>query len=232
MFFTSWLQTYLHTIRKNPRYLTKRKSCHFAPAAEILEDRTLLSTLLGEVEPNDTVGTANPVPLGFDAGEDFAVDISGTLTNSDADVFAVDLVAGDIFGANLSGDGTHLTFRDPSGTELIGSGQDRSSFYPAVSPLPGGGNAVLSWVVDTAGTYTVAVDDGDGAYTANLRVFRPVLESQQRGNHQILFLDFDGETINAQTTCLCGFGNSVANLSPLSGFLTDCGSWVPATKTL
>jgi hypothetical protein len=87
--------------------------------------------------------------------------------------------------------------------------------------LPGGGNASLSWVVDTAGTYTLAIDGGVGFYAAQLAVFRPELESQQRNDRQILFLDFDGETIDAAN--VFGFGNSTANLSPLSAFLDGWG---------
>ena len=98
--------------------------------------------------------------------------------------------------------------------ELIGSGQDVTFIHPLVSPLPGGGNASLSWVVDTTGTYTIAVDRGTGPYLMDLQVFRTELEQQNRRDHQILFLDFDGETIDA--TQIFGFGNPNANLSPLS----------------
>lgn len=95
----------------------------------------------------------------------------------DVDFFAVELEPGDIFGANVGGGGQHLTFYSPGGTELIGSDQDITGIHPAASPLPGGGNAALSYVIDTAGTYAVAVDQGQGDYTLNLRAFRPVMES-------------------------------------------------------
>lgn len=32
--------------------------------------------VVGESEPNDTIATADPVPLGFDPGEDPEVDVS------------------------------------------------------------------------------------------------------------------------------------------------------------
>ena len=76
-------------------------------------------------------------------------------------------------------------------------------------------------MIDTAGTYAIAVDGGVGPYTLDLAAFRPELESQDRSDRQILFLDFDGETIDA--TEVFGFGNSVANLSPLSSFLAGWG---------
>ena len=60
-----------------------------------------------------------------------------------------------------------------------------------------------------------------GPYTLDWAAFRPELESQDRNDRQILFLDFDGETIDA--TEFFGFGNSVANLSPLSSFLAGWG---------
>ena len=157
----------------------------------------------------------------FDSSSGGGVGSTGTyfvtigLDEVNEDFFAVDLQPGDIFGANVGGGATHLTFRDPSGSELIGSGQDATFVHPAASPLPGGGNAALSWVVDAAGTYTIAVDGGSGPYDLNLRVFRPELESQQRTDHQILFLDFDGETLDTSIFGLPG----QRTLSPLSAFL-------------
>ncbi|MCH7751227.1 MAG: DVUA0089 family protein [Planctomycetes bacterium] len=148
-------------------------------------------------------------------GADPVAEVEPNHLVAEVDFFAIDLEPGDIFGANVSGGGTHLTFRAPDGSELVGSGQDLTFIHPVASPLPGGGNAALSYVIDTTGTYTIAVDQGSGSYTLNLRVFRPELESQLRRNHQILFLDFDGQTINT-------FG-STANLSPLSAFLAGWG---------
>ena len=82
-----------------------------------------------------------------------------------------------------------------------------------------GGTASLAWVVDTPGTYTLAVDEGRGQYGLSLRLFRPVLELQSRRNHQILFLDFDGAKIAGST-----FGQPFnPTLSPLSSFLRGWG---------
>ena len=94
-----------------------------------------------------------------------------------------------------------------------------STVFPDQSPLPRGGNATLTQVVSARGTYTIAVDDGAGPYELRLRVFRPQLESQRRRDHQILFLDFGGETFN---TAVLG-GPGVRNLSPLSTFLDGWG---------
>ncbi len=66
----------------------------------------------------------------------------------------------------------------------------------------------------------LAVDGGVGAYEMDVASFRPYLETQERGTRQVLFLDFDGETISAND--LFGVGAEVAPLSPLVDFL---GNW-------
>jgi hypothetical protein len=142
------------------------------------------------------------------------------LNVGDADYYALDLNAGDILGANVAGGANGLSLRDSGGVELLGSHQDASFIYPAASPLPGGGNAALAWVIDTPGTYYVRADGSGLAepYDLNLRVFRPVLEAELIGTHQILFLDFDGANVDRS---IFG-GGGVAVLSPLSSFL---GGW-------
>ncbi|MFV2067560.1 MAG: hypothetical protein ACC645_11325, partial [Pirellulales bacterium] len=141
------------------------------------------------------------------------------LDANDLDFFQLDLEAGDILGANVTGAAGRISLRDSSGSELMGSGQDVTFIHPAASPLPGGGNAALSWVIDTPGTYYIAVQDGTGAYDLQLRLFRPVLESSLTGARQILLLDFDGATID---TSIFGAGG-LATLSPLSTFLPGWG---------
>ncbi|MCA9241590.1 MAG: hypothetical protein KDA37_15375, partial [Planctomycetales bacterium] len=174
----------------------------------------------GESEPNDSLATADALPLGFDAGEDPAVDVAGTLASqSDVDVFRVQLQPGDILGANLGGGAFELALVDAAGAVLMGSAQDLTGIHPFSSPLPGGGNAALSWVVDTAGDYYVAVGSGIGAYNLNLRVFRPTLEQQEYGAHQTLFIDFDGATLD---TSIFG-GAGVATLSGLDAYLPGWG---------
>ena len=158
---------------------------------------------------------------GFGVGSTGFYDVVISLTTPDIDYFAVDLAPGDIFAAYVSGGATHLTFRAPDGTELVGSGQNASFAAPTASPLPGLGNAALSYVIDAAGTYTIAVDQGSGAYDLNLRVYRPALEDALEGTEQILYLDFDGASIDA--TDVFGFGNPAADLSPLASYLPGWG---------
>ncbi len=168
----------------------------------------------------------SPFPLDpFDSDSGFGVDTEGTysitigLNASDQDYFAIELEAGDIIGANVLSAGTHITLFDPSGAERIGSGQDLAGAFPGASTLPTGGNASLAYVVDASGTYTVRVFGVTGSYTVQLRAFRPVLESSVADTEQILFIDFNGATIN--TSIFGSPGNAV--LSPLSAFLTRWG---------
>ncbi|MFQ5568931.1 MAG: T9SS type A sorting domain-containing protein [Rhodothermales bacterium] len=141
------------------------------------------------------------------------------LDTKDVDFYSIDLHAGDVLGADLSGHAKHVTLFDPSGLELMGSGLDPSSLLPLASPLPHGGNAGLAYVLAASGRYAVSVETGDGAYTLALRVFRPILEAVPRPL-QTLFLDFDGATLDAET--LFG-GNPDATLSPLASFLENFG---------
>ncbi len=139
----------------------------------------------------------------------------------DVDVYSFSLLPGDILGATVDGGPNHLTLRDAAEQVLVGSGQDLTLYQPLDSSLPTGGNASLSWVADSPGVYTLAVDGGFGEYELELAVFRPALEAGDRGQRQVLFLDFDGATLDAQS--LFGFGNAQATLSPFSSFLEDFG---------
>ncbi len=140
---------------------------------------------------------------------------------TDVDYYSFDLAAGDIFGASISGSGHRLELYRPDGTLAIGSSQDRGSIvYPANSPLPVGGTAVLSYVIDTPGRYFLAAASSFGSYSLQLRDFRPVLESQPVYSHQILFLDFDGASVNVPLA-IPYFPNTNpdAHLAPMSSYL-------------
>ena len=185
--------------------------------------RPLVNALItvGETEPNNSQGAADAIPLGFGVGQDVAVDVTGTLTSGDQDWFNFNLNAGDILGVNRIGGGFNLSLFTPAGAFQMGSNTDASFIYPPASPLPGGGNRALAFVAPTTGNYALRLLSGTGAYTTQFRVFRPVLEGQEIFNKQILFLDFDGATVNAQA--LFGQGNTNAVLSPLSSFLAGWG---------
>lgn len=174
-----------------------------------------------ELEPNNTQATANFIGLGFDPGEDPEYDVSGTLTAGDIDFFSFDVLPGDVLGVNRQGVGSLLQLLDPAGALFIGSSADNTFIYPVASPLPGGGGRAFAWVVDAPGTLALRVSGGTGAYTLQVRLFRPGLQDEVLGTHQTLFVDFDGATINAQA--IFGQGSTNAVLSPLSSFLAGWG---------
>lgn len=142
------------------------------------------------------------------------------LDYGDDDHFLLELQAGDVLG--VSGDGAiRLTqLLDGDDTERIVSLQDASDIYPATSPLPGGGNAVLAYLVEATGDYVVNAYGLHGDYNLQLRVFRPPLEQSAMGEKQILFLDFDGATVDP---AIFGADPAQATLSPLVDFLPNWG---------
>jgi hypothetical protein len=135
----------------------------------------------------------------------------------DRDLFAVRLRAGDVLGASTSGGAARLTVYDPHGVEVKGSTQDASIAYPAQSPLPGGGRAVVDHVAAEDGLHYVAVSDGAGAYGVTVETYRPALEGDPVT--QTLFLDFNGARVN---TVIWG-GPGVRQLAPLRDFLPRWG---------
>ncbi|MCA9259400.1 MAG: Ig-like domain-containing protein, partial [Planctomycetales bacterium] len=173
-----------------------------------------------ESEPNNAIADATPIALGFEALEDTAVDVSGTLANaSDVDFYRIDLRPGDVLGVSVDGSANFLSLRDHLNFELLGSDVDVSDIYPDASPLPGGGTASLARVIDREGAYFIAVSGTTGAYDLQLRVYRPTLENELRGVHQTLFIDFDGADIDRSIFGVSG----TSAFSPLSDFLSRWG---------
>jgi hypothetical protein len=155
--------------------------------------------------------------LGF--ASEGTYDVTLGINVVDEDYYSFDLEPGDVIAANLLGTfGTRVTLFDPSAVQRIGSGQEVSFQQPG--PFPGGGIASFAYVVETAGTHAVHVSNVPGAYTIELRVFRPLLEQQLAGTAQTLFVDFDGATFDR------GIFNAPpgsVTLSPLSAFLASWG---------
>ncbi|MFN3189526.1 MAG: Ig-like domain-containing protein [Aureliella sp.] len=150
-----------------------------------------------EVEPNNGLTSATLVPL---AGN-FGVNISGTGGARDVDWFAVDLEAGAIVDARLIAGqlatSPQIAMYDPTGREIIASAGIPTS--PEGSPLTGADPAAvnptdiaLHYVIPTAGRYYYRLGSLSGAYTLQLRQYRPVLEDASFGTKQTLFLDFNG----------------------------------------
>jgi hypothetical protein len=139
------------------------------------------------------------------------------VAEDDRDLYAVRLRAGDVLGASTGGGAARLTVYDPHGVEVKGSTQDASVAYPAESPLPGGGRAVVEHVADEDGLHYVAVSDGAGEYGVTIEAYRPKLEGGLVT--QTLFLDFNGARLN---TNIWG-GPGVRRLAPLRDFLPRWG---------
>ncbi|MGB1252290.1 MAG: hypothetical protein ACPG8W_16850 [Candidatus Promineifilaceae bacterium] len=146
-----------------------------------------------------------------------------SFNTTDRDYYQFDAVTGDVIGINVAGAANQFALYDPSGNLLIGGQSDGSSAYGTGSPLPGGGNASGAYVVPSSGMYTMrALGLGSsGNYTIDVESHRAAPTDRLEHTTQILFIDFNGATINANA--IFGTGSTSATLSPLSTFLPNWG---------
>jgi large repetitive protein len=161
---------------------------------------------------NDSIGTAELLPLGTLAGKQNTINVTGSLPlpqaggltgtlPEDQDFYAVDLRAGDILDiAGIGAMGGFDVFYGSgtrSGQRWFATEDNQGVLYPASSPLQTLGNVVGAQVVPDTGRYYIRVaSTGVGSsYTMGLRVYRPVLEQAPIGTRQKIFLDFDGATL-------------------------------------
>ncbi len=157
--------------------------------------------------------------LGTGPGQNPAAELTGELTGADqVDTYQVPMRAGEVLGATVQGGAERLEVYDPRGQLVQGSETDRSSSYPAGSPLPAGGNATIDHVAEVTGTHRVAVRKGAGTYQARLLIARPPETGPQR-----IVLEFAGATLDTTT-----FGTDTAvtqprRLSSLRKFLPRWG---------
>ncbi|MFW2380953.1 MAG: hypothetical protein ACN4GZ_04270 [Acidimicrobiales bacterium] len=173
----------------------------------------------GAFVPVDPTNPASPSVTGETGSEgEYAINLS--LVEFSTDFYSFDLQAGDIVGATVVGAGVRLELFNEAATLLIGSSQDITFIHPPVSPLPGGGNASASYVVEADGRYALSVG-ALGNYAVDLRVFRPAKERSGTAT-QTLFIDFDGASIDPGIFQGGEFGFEV-ELSPLVDFLPAWG---------
>jgi hypothetical protein len=199
---------------------------------EQLETRQLLSVNLTEAEPNNTAAGANPLARVLDTH----TIVTGRVGSAgDRDWFKLQLKAGDVFGASVSGNnGLNPAVRlvDAAGALVIGNDDGNYVGYralPTESPLPysqaAATDAEAYCVITRAGTYYLEVsasaDASRGQYNLDLVVSRPGLEAKPVGTKQILFLDFDGAKVNFSKYGAEATG--MATLSPLRTFLPEWG---------
>ena len=132
-----------------------------------------------------TIDSATSLPLGFDPGESNRILIESPVAD---DFFKLEgLKAGDVL--RMRSHAQHLRLYDGLDIE-----NDRvlSVYW----------NGELNWVIETDGTYYIE-KSASGIGTSGwpdtgevlLALDRPTLESSPAGTKQILFLDFDGETV-------------------------------------
>ncbi len=171
----------------------------------------------GAFVPADPFDSSSPSDTGAVGSEgDYSYSISSI--QIDVDYYAFRLGKGDIIGANVFGAERLELYSVTREQLLIGSSQDLTFIHPASSPLPGGGNAALSYVIDETGWFLLGVQTS-GDYVTELRSFRPVGDRPGRGP-QVLFLDFDGGSVD---TGIFGAPFGVRELSPLADFLPNWG---------
>lgn len=190
-----------------------------------------------EIENNDLVRTAQPIPLGTIGGKFQLINVAGTMTNNvnlfDEDYYALDLRAGDIVDVRLTAAGLqnipydvslndsagNLVFLNPTPVALPGT----PNFpYSAQSPLSSGGTQSFGYVIATDGRYLLRVSGGPStSYAMRLQAFRNTFEAEVAGTKQILFVDFDGATIRGDAFAIPGtvrvtnFTNSILPLGVL-----------------
>ncbi len=195
------------------------------------ENNTPFNT--NEVEPNNARATANFLPLGTGSNQTTVVNVAGQMQNIfDEDFYAFDLKKGDIFDARITTTPTSplpgAIFYNSIGTELL---YTRGLFLPTVSgaaatksPRFTTGATTLTYVVDADARYYFRVGDASGAYTLNLRVYRPTLEQEPIGTKQIVFLDFDGSTFRTDLINLAPAGAGITRRVPaFSTYATQLG---------
>ncbi|TWU04658.1 Ig-like domain-containing protein [Stieleria varia] len=162
---------------------------------------------------NDTFQTAQLLPLGTGANQEDTIDLTGSMglvvganfnIQTDIDVYAFDLRAGDILDLAVLGSGANLTVMYENGGIWFGTDVNTAlvdptdptmgTFYGNGSPLQTLGNAVGAQVVPEDGRYYLylAPSTTTSNYTVGLRAYRPISEQLPIGVQQIVYLDFDG----------------------------------------
>lgn len=197
-----------------------------------------------EIGLNDSIFTAEQIPLGNLNGQRDTVDVFGAVGFeagsaggfvTDLDYFQFSLQAGDILDVAATGSVTSFNLFTPDGQVWVG--QDAAldpaldfNLYPLESPLQTDGNVRLAQVAPFTGTYTVAVS-AEGilsSYTLGLRTYRPVTESLPIGQAQTVFLDFDGglfarEEFNLSLANPGLFTGGVFRVPPIAQSLEQAG---------
>ena len=195
---------------------------------------------VNEREPNNRVGDGQLVPLGNGPGKYPSINLSGTFTFgangtiNDIDYYRFELKGGDIFNVQSSGGASDLSLMRVNangslGTEIAGNDEPLGQSFPPQSPLLYEGTSSLAVVIPADGIYALRVGVSAAAanlgtsYTLQLRTHRPVIESQEIGKHQIVFLDFDGAVADLSELLYGALGAGTVRIPPLSESLGPLG---------
>ncbi|PCJ65769.1 MAG: hypothetical protein COA73_01930 [Candidatus Hydrogenedentota bacterium] len=170
----------------------------------------------GSFAPNDPFDSAS----GTGATSEGAYTLTVTSTIASKDYFSIELEAGDVIGITTTGSAVSISLIDPINILRVSSSGDLSGLYPAASPLPSGGLATLAYVAETSGTWRILVSGLNGLYSVQVHVSRPGRESGSLLGPMILYLDFDGGTIDA--SIFTGGPPNIRTISPLTSFF---GNW-------
>ena len=171
------------------------------------------ATGVSELEPNNGYRTAQYLDFGTASGKFPIVTVSGstfvpnpgglTSPGFDEDWFRMDLQGGDIVDVRLLGSQNptafDVTILNSSRTEIAGRVDAVGPLYPTISPLSTDGTVSFAKVIPSDGVYYVRVGGGDSNYSLELKAYRPTLEKESLGTRQIVYLDFDGATVRAET---------------------------------
>jgi Ca2+-binding RTX toxin-like protein len=169
-------------------------------------------------DPFDPASGEGPVvPGGYQVDLGVGVEIDA----GDADVFLVDLEAGDALVASVVGAPAQVEIADPARRLVMGSGQNVSFIYPADSPLRHQGHIGADHIASRSGRHSVKVFGGSGgSYQILLRVVPAARRDRPGTDTQTFFLDFDGATVD---TSVFGGLLTQARLSPMRPFLFRWG---------
>jgi hypothetical protein len=233
-------------LAKDPRPLAERSPhttfCRYpqreARPAEP-DDAVIRLIALNEIEPNNTMETAQPLPLGTGAGQDVDLNVAAQIsTGSDVDYFSFMAQKGDVLGVAVVGSGSmdpvlHLIRGSDGQTLIINDDFEFHTFiYPPSAPWPGGNqftDSAMTFTAAQTGQYILKIEPHDslstGAYQLRIRSRKPNLRGLESPGQQIVFLDFDGATINVCELfgCFPPLNPPFRTLSPLSTFIPNWG---------
>ncbi|MGF1572624.1 MAG: hypothetical protein ACFCU1_06085 [Sumerlaeia bacterium] len=149
--------------------------------------------------------------------------------NTDEEWFEFDLEEGQVFSARTLGAARVMGVEGPAGNPIAYTTQNVNGFSAKGTPLVNG-EISLSFVVPETGRYAMNLLSfgtllKNGPWQVDILLSEPGLRGKFEGEQQIIFLDFDGASVDA--SLLTG-PNRIATLSPLSAFLPAWG--IPANQ--